>query len=330
MANPLRRMLFTRPHETPVLPSSFTVAVIIPCYNEEATIGATIEALRQVFADESYPVRFVVCDNASSDATALRAREAGAIVYTERHKGKGNAVRRLFMEVDANVYLMTDGDLTYEAEAAPEMIRRVQEDRQDMVTAVRRHTDEAAYRNGHQWGNKAMTWTVNHVFGQSTADVFSGYRAFSKRFVKSFPVSSSGFEIETELTAHGCEMRVPVSEVECAYSPRPQGSTSKLSTYKDGLRIARKILDLFRLHRPLTFYGSIAVFLAVSGVIIGSPVIVEFIFTGLIKHMPLAILAASVEVLAGIALTCGLILDNLSRFRVEVKRMMLLNQMDRP
>lgn len=302
----------------------FTVAVIIPCYNEEGTIRGTIEALRTVFAKQDYPVRFVVCDNDSTDRTAQEARAAGALVYCESHKGKGNAVRRLFLEVDADVYLMTDGDLTYEAEVGPEMVRRVREERHDMVTAVRRHTDDSAYRHGHQWGNKAMTWTVNTIFGQSTQDVFSGYRAFSKRFVKSFPVSSHGFEIETELTACACEMRAPISEIDCAYYPRPEGSASKLSTYRDGLRIARKILDLFRLHRPLTFYGTIALFFAVLGIIIASPVIVEFIFTGLILHIPLAILASGVEVMAGIALTCGLILDNLSRFRVEVKRMMLL------
>lgn len=310
-----------RPLPAPVL----DVAVIIPCYNEELTIAGTIRALRAAFAAEAYSVRFVVCDNASTDATAAIAREAGAIVYRETHKGKGNAVRRLFMEVDADVYLMTDGDLTYDASVGPEMVRRVREERQDMVTAVRRHTDDAAYRRGHQWGNKAMTWAANTVFGKSTQDVFSGYRAFSRRFVKSFPVSSRGFEIETELTAHAAEMRAPLSELPCAYFPRPSGSHSKLATYRDGWRIARTILNLFRLHRPLTFYGVIATFLAVLGVIVGAPVIIEYAVTGFIAHVPLAILAAGIEVLAGLALTCGLILDNLSRFRLDMKRMMLLH-----
>jgi glycosyltransferase involved in cell wall biosynthesis len=307
-------------------PAPFEVAVIIPCYNEEQTIGGTIAALRAAFAGTAYRLQFAVCDNASTDETARVAREAGALVYRESHKGKGNAVRRLFMEVDADVYLMTDGDLTYDAGVGPEMVRRVHEQSFDMVTAVRRHTDDAAYRRGHQLGNRAMTWTVNTVFGQSTDDVFSGYRAFSRRFVKSFPVSSRGFEIETELTAHACEMRSPVSEIDCRYFPRPAGSASKLSTYRDGLRIARTILDLFRLHRPLTFYGSIAVFFAVLGVIVGSPVIVEYLLAGYIRHVPLAILAAGIEVLAGIALTCALILDAISRFRVEVKRMNLLKE----
>lgn len=305
-------------------PRLIEVAVIIPCYNEEQTIGATIGAMREAFAEEPYEVRFVVCDNASTDATAQKAREAGALVYREMHKGKGNAVRRLFMEVDADVYLMTDGDLTYDAKVGPQMVARVREESHDMVTAIRRHTDDSAYRHGHQFGNKAMTWAANTVFGKSTNDVFSGYRAFSRRFVKSFPVSSRGFEIETELTAHAAEMRAPMSEIECAYFPRPEGSHSKLSTYKDGLRIARTILNLFRLHRPLTFYGAIAIFLAVFGVIVGSPVIVEFILTDYIRHLPLAILAAGIEILAGMALVCGLILDNVSRLRIEVKRMMLL------
>lgn len=303
-----------------------SVAVVIPCYNEEGTIGAVIAALRTAFLGEPYSVNFYVCDNASKDQTAAAASQAGAEVYVELHKGKGNAVRRLFLEVEADVYLMTDGDCTYEPAVAPQMVRRIWQARQDMVTAVRRHTDAAAYRNGHQLGNKAMTWAVNRVFGQSTADVFSGYRAFSRRFVKSFPVSSRGFEIETELTAHACEMRAAVSETQCAYYPRPSGSHSKLSTYKDGLRIARKIVDLFRLHRPFAFYGGIAALLAVGGLAVGAQPVLEFIETRRVLHFPSAILASGIMVLACISLTCGLILDNLSRFRIDVKRMMLLQQ----
>ncbi len=303
-----------------------SVAVVIPCFNEEGTIGAVIAELKVAFASAPYPVNFFVCDNASTDGTAAAAIAAGAEVYVERHKGKGNAVRRLFMEVAADVYLMTDGDCTYEPAVAPDMVRRVWEQRQDMVTAIRRHTDPEAYRRGHQLGNQAMTWAVNRTFGQSTADVFSGYRAFSRRFVKSFPVSSRGFEIETELTAHGCEMRAPVSEIECKYYPRPDGSVSKLSTYKDGMRIARKILDLFRLHRPFSFYGGIAGLLAAAGLAVGAIPITEFFSTGKVPHFPSAILASGIMVLACLSLACGLILDNLSRFRIDMKRMMLLQQ----
>jgi glycosyltransferase involved in cell wall biosynthesis len=265
-----------------------------------------------------------VYDNNSSDGTAAAARKAGAVVRTERQQGKGNVVRRMFADVDADIYVMADGDLTYDPASAPKMVELLLADQLDMVVGTRKHEAKAAYRGGHVLGNKAFTGILSGLFGRSFSDIFSGYRAFSRRFVKSFPVLSSGFEIETEMSVHALELRMPVGEVETAYAARPEGSHSKLSTFSDGGRILRTMVTLYRVERPVLFYGSIGAFLIAIALGLSIPLVITYLHTGLVPRFPTAILATGLVIIAVLCFFAGLILDTVTRGRREIRRLAYL------
>jgi hypothetical protein len=301
-------------------PQRIEVAVVIPCYNEEATIAKVVRDFRETLPDATV----YVCDNASSDSTTRRAREAGAVVLHEALPGKGNAVWRLFADVEADVYVLVDGDDTYEARFAPQMVACLLEGRLDMVTAARVSDDPDSYRFGHRFGNAVLAGMVRRMFGNRFGDMLSGYRAFSRRFVKSFAALSRGFEIETELTVHALELRVPSREMATYYHPRPEGSTSKLRTYRDGFRIMKTILLLLKDERPLRFFGVAALVMALTSVGLGIPVLVEYIETGLVPRLPTAVLASGIMLLASLSLACGFTLDTVTRGRREMKRLRYL------
>lgn len=298
------------------------IAVILPCYNEEAAIGQTVAAFRASLPGAA----IYVYDNNSSDRTVEVAREAGAIVRGERMQGKGNVVRRMFADVDADIYVMADGDATYDAAAAPAMIEKVLAEGLDMVVGTRIHEAADAYRRGHVLGNRAMTGLLARLFGRSFTDIFSGYRVFSRRFVKSFPVLSAGFEIETEISVHALELKMPVGEVETRYLARPEGSASKLSTYRDGLRIARTILTLYRIEKPMLFFGWVGGLLALLALILAVPLAITYAQTGLVPRFPTAILATGLVILSALCLFAGLILDTVVRGRREMRRLAYLAQ----
>jgi glycosyltransferase involved in cell wall biosynthesis len=298
------------------------IAVILPCYNEEAAIAQTVAGFRAALPGAA----IYVYDNNSSDRTVAVAREAGAIVRTERMQGKGNVVRRMFADVDADIYVMADGDATYDAAAAPAMIAKMREEGLDMVVGTRVHEAADAYRRGHVLGNRAMTGLLARLFGRSFTDIFSGYRVFSRRFVKSFPVLSAGFEIETEISVHALELKMPVGEMETRYLARPEGSASKLSTYRDGARIAHTILTLYRIEKPMLFFGWIALALAVLAVVLAVPLAMTYLETGLVPRFPTAILATGLVILAALSSFAGLILDTVVRGRREVRRLAYLGQ----
>ena len=298
------------------------IAVLLPCYNEDAAIGATVAGFRAVLPD----AEIYVYDNNSTDRTREVAAAAGAIVRTERMQGKGNVVRRMFADVEADIYIMADGDATYEAAAAPAMIAQLVAEQLDMVVGARRSEVEAAYRRGHRFGNALLTTLLAWAFGRSFSDILSGYRVFSRRFVKSFPVLSAGFEIETEISVHALEMRMPVAEVVTAYAARPEGSVSKLSTYSDGWRILRTIAMLFRFERPLLFFGGFGALLAAVAIGLAIPLVVTFLQTGLVPRFPTAVLATGLMLLAALNGFCGLILDTVVRGRREVRRLAYLAQ----
>ena len=298
------------------------VAVILPCYNEEAAIAQTVASFRAALPHAS----IYVYDNNSADRTVEVAREAGAFVRTERMQGKGNVVRRMFADVDADIYVMADGDATYDAAAAPAMIAKLRDEGLDMVVGTRIHEAADAYRRGHVLGNRAMTGLLARLFGRSFTDIFSGYRVFSRRFVKSFPVLSAGFEIETEISVHALELKMPVGEVETRYLARPEGSASKLSTYRDGARIARTIMTLYRIEKPMLFFGIIALALAILAVILAVPLVTTYMATGLVPRFPTAILATGLVILAALSSFAGLILDTVVRGRREVRRLAYLAQ----
>ncbi len=294
-----------------------SVAVILPCYNEEVAIGEVVAGFRAALPD----ARVYVYDNASTDATAKRALDAGAIVRAEPKRGKGNVVRRMFADIDADIYVMADGDGTYDASRAPALIERLVGDNLDMVVGTRLGSrGDGLFRGGHRIGNKALSWLSGHLFHRRLADVLSGYRVFSRRFVKSFPALSSGFEIETELTLHALEIRLPIAEVETTYAARPEGSASKLNTVRDGIRILWRLTVLMKELKPLAFFTAIALFLALVSVILAWPIFTTFMATGQVPRFPTAILATGIMLLAFISLTCGLILDSLTRARLEAKR----------
>jgi glycosyltransferase involved in cell wall biosynthesis len=297
------------------------VAVILPCYNEEAAIGKTVADFRRCLPEAS----IYVFDNNSRDRTVEVARAAGAFVRTERMQGKGHVVRRMFADVDADVYVMADGDATYDAAAAPAMVRQLLDERLDMVVGARESEVRAAYRRGHRFGNALLTGMLARIFGRSFTDVLSGYRVFSRRFVKSFPVLSSGFEIETEISVHALELRMPVAEYVTSYSARPEGSASKLSTYSDGWRILMTIVTLFRSERPVLFFGAIGGALLLLALILAFPLIVTFAQTGLVPRLPTAVLSASIVILAVLNGFCGLILDTVVRGRREIRRLAYLS-----
>ncbi|TMJ20965.1 MAG: glycosyltransferase [Alphaproteobacteria bacterium] len=297
------------------------MAVLLPCYNEEAAIAQTVAAFRAALPGADV----YVYDNNSADRTVEVASAAGATVRSERMQGKGNVVRRMFADIEADVYVMADGDSTYDASAAPDLVARLVDERLDMVVGARKSEVEEAYRRGHRLGNRLFTGILASLFGRSFTDIFSGYRVFSRRFVKSFPALSRGFETETEISVHALELAMPVAEVVTAYGARPEGSQSKLSTYRDGWRIMKTILHLFRIERPVLFYGSFGLFLAAVAVAISIPLVVTFVQTGLVPRFPTAILATGLMIVAFMSFMCGLILDTVVRGRREMRRLAYLS-----
>lgn len=296
------------------------IAVLLPCYNEEAAIAQTVNAFRSALPDAT----IYVYDNNSRDRTVAVAGAAGAIVRRERVQGKGAVVRRMFADIDADVYVMADGDATYDAASAPAMVQRLVAERLDMVVGARVGQATAAYRRGHVFGNRLLTGMLARLFGRSFSDILSGYRVFSRRFVKSYPALSTGFEIETDISVHALELRMPVGEVETPYFERPEGSASKLSTYRDGWRIVRTIATLYRIERPLLFFGAIGAVLAVLAVLLAIPLVLTYARTGLVPRFPTAIGATGLVILAALCLFAGLILDTVVRGRREVRRLAYL------
>lgn len=297
-----------------------TIAAIVPCYNEALAIATVVADLRAAVPH----MRIYVYDNRSTDGTAEVAARAGAIVRYENTKGKGNVVRRAFADIEADIYLLIDGDDTYDASAAPGMIQTLLSGPYDHVLGVRKQTTESAYRPGHSTGNKLFNKLVSRVFGSPVNDMLSGYRIFSRRFVKSFPAVSREFEIETELTVHSMSLRVPQTEVEVDFKDRPEGSESKLNTYRDGFKILRLIFELVRHERPLAFHAVLAAIILVVALVLGIPIVVEFSQTGLVPRFPTAFLAVGLVLLAALALMVGLILDGITRSRRESARLVYL------
>jgi glycosyltransferase involved in cell wall biosynthesis len=297
------------------------IAVLIPCYNEESTIAQVVDDFRA-----SLPGAVIyVYDNNSRDATAARAKEAAAIVRSETRRGKGNVVRRMFADVEADVFVLVDGDDTYDASAAPALIGKLIDEGLDIVSARREATASAAYRTGHVLGNQMLTGLTSLMFGVRLGDMLSGYRIMSRRFVKSFPSAAAGFGIETEISVHAVRMKVPIAEVGTRYKERPAGSASKLNTWRDGFRILLTIVGLMRRERPLIFFGSIFLFFALFSFAIGIPVVIEYFQTGLVPRLPTAVLVTGMMVLAFLSLFTGLILDTVTRGRWEVKRLRYLS-----
>jgi glycosyltransferase involved in cell wall biosynthesis len=297
------------------------IAVLVPCYNEEVAVRKVVEDFRAALPAAT----IFVYDNNSQDRTTEVARSAGAIVRTERLQGKGNVVRRMFADIEADVYVLVDGDDTYDAASAPLLIRKLLEESLDMVNAVRVESSVSAYRRGHRLGNRLLTGLVAWIFGRRSSDMLSGYRIFSRRFVKSFPALAAGFEIETELTVHALELRLPFAEMPTPYRERPAGSVSKLNTYGDGMRIARMILKLIKEEKPLAFFLAAAAVLAVASLVLGFPVLIEYRKTGLVPRLPTAVLSMGLMLMAFLSFTCGLVLDTVTRGRIEAKRLAYLN-----
>lgn len=293
------------------------VAVLVPCYNESATIRQVVEGFRRCL-----PIATIyVYDNNSTDPTATIAEEAGAIVVREPLQGKGNVVRRMFADIEADVYVLVDGDATYDAGAAPALIEKMLDEQLDFVNGRRIAVDAGAYWPGHRLGNQVLTGLVAWTFGDRLIDMLSGYKVLSRRFVKSFPALSSGFETETEIAVHALELNMPIGEMDTTYSERPTGSESKLSTFRDGFRILRLIAILIKEERPLPFFGAIFVILLAISLIVGIPVVIEFFETGMVPRLPTAVLATGVALLGFLSLVCGLILDTVTYGRRELKRL---------
>jgi glycosyltransferase involved in cell wall biosynthesis len=298
------------------------IAVLVPCYNEQATIGTVIADFRAMLPNATIHVY----DNNSTDRTSEVARGAGAVVRRETHQGKGNVVRRMFSDVEADVYVLVDGDATYDATSVRGMIVRLLEQRLDMVVGARIDRDKAAYRRGHRFGNRLLTAFVGAVFGAAFTDMLSGYRVFSRRFVKSFPVLAGGFEIETELTVHALELELPVAEVTTPYYARPEGSVSKLNTWRDGVRILLTIIKLYRSERPLPFFAGIGGGLAVVSITLAVPIFLTFLRSGLVPRLPTAVLATGLMLAAFLCIASGLVLDTVTRGRREMKLLAYLGQ----
>ena len=298
------------------------VAVLVPCFNEEAAIGKVVTDFRAALPQAT----IYVYDNNSTDRTMAIARDSGAVVRRETHQGKGNVVRRMFSDIEADVYVLVDGDATYDAASAEAMIRRLLDDCLDMVVAARIVRDDAAYRRGHRTGNRLLTGFVASVFNATFTDILSGYRVFSRRFVKSFPVLSRGFEIETELTVHALELELAVAEIPTPYYARPQGSVSKLSTWGDGVRILMTIFGLYRSERPLSFFTALGISLAIVSVGLAVPIFLTFLQEGIVPRIPTAILSTGLMLLAFLFVMAGLILDTVTRGRREVKLLAYLEQ----
>lgn len=297
-----------------------TIAVLLPCYNEAAAIAQTVAGFRAALPDATV----YVYDNNSTDDTVAVARAAGAVVRTERIQGKGNVVRRMFADIDADVYVMADGDATYDAASAPALVAKLLDEQCDMVVGSRISQVQESYRRGHRFGNALLTGMLARLFGRSFTDILSGYRVFSRRFVKSFPSLSAGFEIETEISVHALELKMPCAEIETPYYARPEGSASKLSTYGDGFRILNTILTLYRIERPLLFFGAIGALLAGIAVVLGVPLAITYMKTHLVPRFPTAILITGLMIIAALCGFAGLILDTVVRGRREVRRLAYL------
>ena len=296
----------------------YSVAILLPCYNEEVSIGDIVRGFRIALPDAA----IYVYDNNSTDGTIARAAEAGATVRREPMQGKGNVVRRMFADVDADIYVLADGDGTYDPKDAPAMIARLIDDNLDMVVGARLGAAENdAFRTGHRAGNRVLSGLVATLLPNRLTDMLSGYRVFSRRFVKSFPALSRGFETETELTIHALELRMPVAEMPVPYAARPGGSASKLSTWRDGMRILATVIFLFKEARPFKFFAGIAAALALLAVVLAGPLVVTYIETGLVPRLPTAVLISGIMVIAALSFLCGVILDTVSRGRREAKRM---------
>jgi glycosyltransferase involved in cell wall biosynthesis len=298
------------------------LAVLIPCFNEEASIAAVIADFRRALPEAAV----YVYDNNSTDRTAEVARGAGALVRREMHQGKGNVVRRMFADVDADIYILVDGDATYDAPSAPVMVHRLIEERLDMVVAARVDQEQKAYRFGHRTGNRLFTAFLASVFDASFTDILSGYRVFSRRFVKSFPVLSRGFEIETELSVHALELELPIAEIASPYYARPAGSESKLSTWRDGAGILLTILGLYRSERPLAFFSGVGFALAIASIGVAVPIFVTYFEQGIVPRIPTAILATGLMLMAVLSVVAGLVLDTVTRGRREAKLIAYLEQ----
>lgn len=301
-------------------PAAVQVAVILPCYNEALAIADVVKSFQLSLPD----AKIFVFDNRSTDNTAEVARAAGAQVFLERRAGKGNVVRRMFAEVDADVYLMCDGDGTYDAASAPQLIKAVTDDHMDMVIGARANIHQEAHRAGHAFGNKLFNGIYRTLFGNEYGDIFSGYRAFSRRFVKSFPALSSGFEIETELSVHASQLKLPTCEISLPYGKRQDGSKSKLNSVRDGLKILKTFIMLAKETRPAMFFGTLSGALVILAAVLAVPLITTFVETGLVPRLPTAILCTGLILVASVFAVAGLILDSLTRFRIENKRILYL------
>ena len=302
--------------------TSLRIAVLVPCFNEEAAIATVVHDFRMALPN----AEIFVYDNNSSDRTIAVAREAGAQVRSERRQGKGHVVRRMFADIDADIYVLVDGDATYDAASAPRMIDALLAEHLDMVVGLRIDQVRAAYRRGHRTGNRMLTMFLSSVFGAAFKDVLSGYRVFSRRFVKSFPVLSDGFEIETELTVHALELALPAAEIDTPYYARPEGSFSKLNTWRDGLRILSTILKLYRSEKPLRFFTVIGLFLALISLGLAIPVIATYLEQGIVPRLPTAMLSMGLMIVAVLSVSSGLVLDTVTRGRREMKLLAYLAQ----
>ncbi|MDQ1817500.1 glycosyltransferase family 2 protein [Massilia sp. CCM 9210] len=293
-----------------------SIAILVPCYNEELTVAAIV---RDFNACLPQAVVYVF-DNNSKDATVRLAREAGAVVRNVPLQGKGNVIRRMFADVDADIYIMVDGDNTYDASVAPQLAEKLVDEGLDMVVGTRVSTEQEAYRFGHRFGNRLLTGSVAAVFGNTFTDMLSGYRVFSRRYAKSFAAHSAGFETETELTVHALELRMPVAEVETIYRSRPEGSVSKLNTYRDGVRILWTIIKLFKTEKPLAFFSLAFFAFMLAAVGLAFPLLQTYLETGLVPRLPTAILSVALSLFGVISLNCGVILDTVTKGRIEQKR----------
>src|SRR6266700_4609694 len=307
----------------PALPAqTMRIAVLVPCFNEEAAVATVVADFRKALP----AAEIFVYDNNSGDRTVEVARAAGAVVRSERRQGKGHVVRRMFADIDADIYVLVDGDATYDAASAPRMIDALLSERLDMVVGLRVDQAAAAYRRGRRTGNWMLTSFLSSVFGQAFKDILSGHRVFSRRFVKSFPVLSDGFEIETELSVHALELALPVTEIETPYYARPEGSFSKLNTWRDGFRILGTILKLYRSEKPLRFFTAIGIFLMLVSIGLVSPVIVTYLEQGIVPRLPTAVLSMGLMILAVLSVSSGLVLDTVTRGRREIKLLAYLSQ----
>ena len=300
---------------------NYSIAVLLPCFNEATTIAGVVKHFREIMPEAT----IYVYDNNSTDRTIQQAEQAGAVIRREVLQGKGNVVRRMFADIEADVYVLSDGDETYDVASAPKMVSTLIRNKLDMVAASRVSTETTAYRPAHQFGNSFLSGLVAWLFGDRFKDILTGYRVFSRRFVKSFPALSWGFEIETELTVHALELRMPSEELETPYHPRPAGSESKLNTWRDGTRIFMAILLLLKEVRPMFFFTSISLLLATASVLLAWPLLTTYIETGLVPRFPTATLSTGLMSIAFITMICGIILDSVTRGRRELKRMSYLN-----